>query len=187
MGPSPLSRVRYPQAPAAWRCAFCRDRRRPRSSLPLHAHTAHTPAGGNTAADRTRGRPCAPGHSMPRRLRSGTLAPLPSVPAGSGASTLYIRSPACTRPATATAISAGARAPSASLARLVHRCRAADAPGRQAPRALASAMPCMQVRMHEPRRPNLPGVNLIVKSIRHAGACARACAPSVRASEKHAM
>jgi hypothetical protein len=170
MGPLPLSRVRYPQllhgaAPSAVTVVVL--------DLPshsAHAHTAHTPAGGNTAADRTRGRPCA-------GIQCRAACALE----------LWRRCPPC-RPAQVPLPSTRrrrrrhrpvrARARSGSLARLVHRCRAADA------RASSSAMPCMQVRMHAPRRPNLPGVNLSVQSIRHAGACARALgAPSVRARD----
>jgi hypothetical protein len=73
-------------------------------------------------------------------------------------------------------------------ARLHAWCTAAVRPTRsalrQALRALASAMPCMQVRMHAPRRPNLPGVNLSVQSIGGVCTCARR---AIRACERHAM
>jgi hypothetical protein len=46
-------------------------------------------------------------------------------------------------------------------------------PTMQGPPARASQRHAMQVRMHAPRRPNLPRVNFHVQSIRHAGTCAR--------------
>jgi hypothetical protein len=172
MGPSPLSRVRYPQlhgpAPSAVSTVvldlpLARTRRPAATPLQIARVGAHARAF-NAA-------PPALWNSGAAALRADRLRCLyPLHGDGDG--------------------DIGRCARAHDRARLHGWCTAAVRPTRsalrQALRALASAMPCMQVRMHAPRRPNLPGVNLSVQSIRHTGACARAlgdAAPSVRARD----
>lgn len=146
--------------PDAWRCFFLSW---PSSSIfPSHAHAGRLQqATGSHAWTPMRG------HSMPRRLRSGATG------LRAGRLRCLYSLDQIDPPAHGDGEGDIGRCARTVGVRLHGWCTAAVRPTTQGPPARASQRYGMQVRMHAPRRPNLPRVNFHVQSIRHAGTCAR--------------